>query len=93
MTDIRIPRAKWIKLGEDLCEKIRKRTKKGKGLESDFEDYTPKYRAKKVAGKFKRQSSTSSKPDLNLTGDMMRDLQVRGANRESVQIGWTGAFA
>ena len=91
--DIRPQRSDFILLGETLCEKIRERTKKGKGVESDFKAYTSKYRARKVAGKFPRQSSKSSKPDLQLSGDMLRDLQVRGANRDSVQIGWTGSFA
>ena len=91
--DIRPTKSQWIKLGEELSERIRKRTKEGKGATGNFKQYTSKYKSRKVAGKFKRQSSNSGTPDLQLSGDMLRDLQVRGANRESVKIGWTGSFA
>ncbi len=91
--DIRPTKQQWTKLGEELCEGIRQRTKKGKGISGQFKQYSKQYRARKTAGKFQRQSSKSAMPDLQLSGDMLRDLQVRGANRESVTIGWTGSFA
>ena len=80
-------------MGEDLCEKIRKKTKSGEGVDGKFESYTAKYKARKTAGKFARQSSNSGTPDLQLTGDMLRDLQVRSATNESVKIGWSGPNA
>ena len=91
--EIRPNKQWWIKLGEEVSERLRKRTKSGKGLEGSFKSYTADYKKNKAAGKYKRQSSTSTKPDLTLTGDMLRDLQVRGASRSGVQIGWTGSFA
>ena len=58
-----------------------------------FKEYTSEYGQRKRANKFKRQSSTSRKPDLQLTGDMMRNLQTRGATADGVTIGWSGTLA
>ena len=91
--DIRPTKSQWIKLGEELSERIRQRTKEGKGSSGQFKKYSQQYEDRKVAGKIKGQSFYSGTPDLQLSGDMLRDLQVRGANRESVKIGWTGSFA
>ena len=91
--DIRPKKSDWIKLGERICEKIRQRTKAGKGVDRDFKGYTESYKKIKKANNISRQSSTSMTPDLTLTGDMLRDLQVRKATRDMVQIGWTGTEA
>ena len=55
--------------------------------------YAEDYPTRKSRGDFKRQSSKSVKPDLQLTGDMMRNLQVRGATPYGVTIGWSGTNA
>ena len=85
----------WKKLGDETADRIRvDTTKDGKDVNNKpFEVYSTKYRTRKASGKFKRQSSTSSKVDLQLTGDMMRNLQTRGFSRDNVVIGWSGTNA
>jgi len=85
----------WKKLGDETADRIRVHTTKGgKDVNNKpFEVYSTKYRTRKASGKFKRQSSTSSKVDLQLTGDMMRNLQTRGFSRDNVVIGWSGTNA
>ena len=55
--------------------------------------YAEDYKTRKVRGDFKGQSSRSSRVDLQLTGDMMRNLQTRGFSKDNVVIGWSGANA
>lgn len=85
----------WKKLGDETADRIRVHTTKGgKDVNNKpFEAYSTSYRARKASGKFKRQSSTSSKVDLQLTGDMMRNLQTRGFSRDNVVVGWSGTNA
>ncbi len=85
----------WKKLGDETADRIRVHTTKGgKDVNNKpFEVYSTKYRTRKASGKFKRQSSTSSKVDLQLTGDMMRNLQTRGFSRDNVVVGWSGTNA
>ena len=85
----------WKKWGDETADRIRVHTTKdGKDVNNKpFEVYSTKYRTRKASGKFKRQSSTSSKVDLQLTGDMMRNLQTRGFSRDNVVIGWSGTNA
>ena len=85
----------WIRLGEELCDKIRTRTKKGQDVDdSNFKKLSKGYEKYKKAGGGPRQSSRKVQPtDLQYTGDMLRDLQVRGSSDEHVTIGWTGAMA
>ena len=85
----------WIKLGEELCDKIRTRTQNGKDIEgNNFKKLSKWYAKYKSAGGGPRQSYTKTRPtDLQYTGDMLRDLQVRGSSDEHVTIGWTGALA
>jgi hypothetical protein len=85
----------WKKLGDETADRIRVHTTKGgKDVNGKgFSPYSTSYRARKASGKFKRQSSTSSKVDLQLTGDMMRNLQTRGFSRDNVIIGWSGTNA
>jgi hypothetical protein len=85
----------WKKLGDETADRIRVHTTKGgKDVNNKpFAAYSTKYRTRKASGKFKRQSSTSSKVDLQLTGDMMRNLQTRGFSRDNVVIGWSGTNA
>ena len=85
----------WKTLGDEVAERIRIHTTVG-GKDVDnkgFKKYSTKYADAKAAGKFKRQSSKSRKPNLTLTGDMMRNLQTRSANKEGAIIGWSGTNA
>jgi len=85
----------WKRIGDEVSDKIRVHTQKKK-LDVDgkgFGSYSSKYAKAKRDGKFKRQSSKSTKPDLTLTGDMMRNLQVRTATPNGVVIGWSGTDA
>ena len=84
----------WKRIGDEVSDRIQVHTKEGKDVrDDDFDGYSTKYKKAKAAGKFRRQSSTSSKPDLTLTGDMLRNLQTRSANKEGVIIGWSGTDA
>ena len=84
----------WKKLGDEISDKIRVDTISGKDVKGKaFRPYTTDYANRKSSGKFKRQSSTSRKPDLQLTGDMMRNLQTRGATADGATIGWSGTLA
>ena len=85
----------WKGLGDEVADRIRVHTTKGgKDVEGrKFEPYKPTYKARKGAGKYKRQSSTSTKVDLQLSGDMMRNLQTRGFTKNNVVIGWSGTNA
>ena len=65
------------------------KTVKGKKIKVYAEDY----KTRKSRGAFKRQSSKSTKVDLQLTGDMMRNLQTRGFTKDSVVVGWSGTNA
>lgn len=47
------------------------------------------YKSKKARGGFRRQSEISERANLQLTGDMMQDLQVRRATKTKVWIGWS----
>ena len=85
----------WKGVGDEVADRIRVHTTKGgKDVEGrNFEPYKPTYKARKGLGKYKRQSSTSTKVDLQLTGDMMRNLQTRGFTKDNVIIGWSGTNA
>ena len=93
-----IPKTKasfWKKLGDEVAERIRVHTTVGgKDVNNkNFKGYSSGYAIAKASGRFKRQSSRSTKPNLTLTGDMMRNLQTRSVTNESVIIGWSGTNA
>ena len=91
---IKYKKSFWKKLGDEISDKIRVDTISGKDVKGKaFKQYTTDYANSKASRKFKRQSSTSTKPDLQLTGDMMRNLQTRGATEDGVTIGWSGTLA
>ena len=91
---LKYKRSFWKKLGDEISDKVRADTIGGKDVSGKaFKSYTKDYANRKASGKFKRQSSTSRKPDLQLTGDMMRNLQTRGATADGVTIGWSGTLA
>ena len=85
----------WKGIGDEVADRIRVHTTKGgKDVEGrKFSPYSTTYKARKGLGKYKRQSSTSTKVDLQLTGDMMRNLQTRGFTKDSVIVGWSGTNA
>ena len=85
----------WKFIGDESADRIRVHTvKDGKDVQGKkFQPYSTIYKARKASGKFKRQSSTSTKVDLQLTGDMMRNLQTRGFTKDKVVIGWSGTNA
>ena len=85
----------WKGVGDEVSDQIRVHTTKGsKDVEGrKFSPYSTTYKARKGLGKYKRQSSTSTKVDLQLTGDMMRNLQTRGFTKDNVVIGWSGTNA
>ena len=85
----------WKEVGDEVADRVRVHTTKGgKDVEGrKFSPYSTTYKARKGLGKYKRQSSTSTKVDLQLTGDMMRNLQTRGFTKDSVIIGWSGTNA
>ena len=83
------------KLGTLVSVKVREHTNSGKDVDNGtFDQYTSSYATRKAAGKIKRQTSTQTNPpDLTLSSDMLRDLQVRGTGVNKVLIGWAGVFA
>jgi len=82
--------ALMFRLGTELADKVRKRTSGGKDVDgSSFKDYTRKYANRKAGGKFKRQTSYSTTPDLKLTGDLHAALQVVEATDFHVDVGWS----
>lgn len=85
----------WKGVGDEVADQIRVHTTKGgKDVEGkQFNPYKSIYKARKSAGKYRRQSSTSTKVDLQLTGDMMRNLQTRGFSKDNVIVGWSGTNA
>ena len=91
---LKYKRSFWKKLGDEISDKIRVDTISGKYVKGNpFGPYTTDYANRKASGNFKRQSSTTRKPDLQLTGDMMRNLQTRGVTADGVTIGWSGTLA
>ena len=85
-----IPRkAFWWNLANSVIRKVKTGGKKGKGAEGSFRKYSASYRIAKAKGRFKRQSSTSTSPDLTLTDDMWQDFQIIKVNWRGALIGWT----
>jgi len=83
----------WKKVGNEICDLIRDRTQndsldvKGK----KFKSYSRGYAQRKPR---LRRGSEGNKVNLTLSGDMMKNLQVRGNPTEtSVTIGWNGVDA
>ena len=78
----------WRTLANSVIKKVKSGGKKGKGAEGSFKKYSASYKKRKAGGKFNRQSSTSVKPDLTLTGDMWQDFQVIDVDKKGAIIGW-----
>ena len=84
----------WKRIGDEVSDRIQVHTKGGVDVyDKPFKKYSDAYEDAKAAGNFRGQSSFSRKPDLTLTGDMLRNLQTRSANKEGVIIGWSGTNA
>ena len=79
------------RLGHHMSDMIRDETMiKGQNVHGHkFKPLSEPYATRKAAGKFRRQSERSSRPNLVLTGDMMQDLQPRRVTKSKVWIGWT----
>ena len=89
----------WKALGEKICNMIRARVQKDhKNAGSQgFNDYSEKYAERKEQNKARAkgasQQSTSTNPDMTLTGKTMSNLQVHTVTDKNVIIGWIEIFA
>lgn len=90
LSDIaRLPPSFWRRVGNWVVRAIREETRDGRGVDGQaFGAYTPGYAKRKAEGAFRRQASQSTAPNLILTGDMDRDLQVLEADGGGVKVGW-----
>ena len=79
----------WRIVAAGVVKRIKQLTAGGQGVSGRFHAYSDDYREAKAGGEFKRQSSTSSRPNLMLTGDMMRDLKVIKVDKNGAQVGWS----
>lgn len=80
----------WKRLGDNVRDLFYKHVVKS-GLDyrgEKFKKYSKMYAEKKAKGEYPRQSSTSTTPNLFLTGDMMREYGVTKFNKSMVQVGW-----
>lgn len=89
-----IGKSRWIIIGEKVADAIRSVTESGKDVRGKtFKKLDDKYALRKKAGKFRRQSSTKTSPtDLQLSGDMLRAIQVQKATDNGVIVGMGGAM-
>ncbi len=79
----------WRTLGNKCVRLLKDTTAAGRDFDGQsFPGYSEAYEEAKRARKFKRQASTSTKPDLRLSGDMMRDLKVLSSSKVDAVIGW-----
>jgi hypothetical protein len=101
---VQFGRAWWRKHGNLIVGITKRMGKSGMGVDGPFKAYSTKhsapqwlqaarghnmnYQEMKAAGMFDRQTSRSTKPDLTLTGDFWRDMQVTEATNNGCTIGW-----
>jgi hypothetical protein len=79
----------WRTLGNKCVRLLKDTTAAGRDFDGQgFPAYSEGYAEAKRARKFKRQASTSTKPDLRLSGDMMRDLKLLSASKVDAVLGW-----
>jgi len=89
----------WYVLGETLCNMIRDRVQKvhknyrGESFAKYDEYYAKKKSASEAVYKGGSQASTSSTPDMTLTGKTMANLHVASATTKHVIFGWLGLHA
>lgn len=79
----------WKSTGEAVILNTKEQGEKGIGANGKFKPYSASYAERKAAGKFRRQSSQQvSPPNLELTGDLWRDLKTISFEANSVTIGF-----
>ncbi len=79
----------WRGTGQAVELEVRTQTEKGMGAAGKFKPYSAQYADRKAGGKFKRQASTQTgPPNLELTGDMMRDLKTLDITDTGCSVGW-----
>lgn len=76
-----IPKA-LSRSGEKAKELIINRTAKGQGLNGAFKNYSTDYRD------FRKSKSRGSKPNLNFSGRMLSDMDVKRVSTNKVLIGF-----
>jgi len=81
----------WKELGDEIADKIRVHTTKGSKdvYGKKFKKYSQGY----IKSNLRRGKTNGTKVDLELSGDMMRNLQIRGYDRYGVTIGWNDVDA
>lgn len=85
----------WENIGDKSANEMREQVANKKFFKNI--PYTAEYRARKAARKAAPKgvsvSSTSSTPDLTLTGKMLQALRTTKATTKGAFIGWIGAIA
>lgn len=81
---IDIPLKTWNDVGDSIANQVRKKVRDQKVLGGT---YNSEYAKAKSGRKFRNQSSTSTKPDLTLTGKMLQDFQRTKVLKDGVQLG------
>lgn len=79
----------WRTLGNKCVRLLKDITASSRDFDGQaFPAYSQAYQEAKTGRKFKRQASTSGRPDLRLSGDMMRDLKVLQTDAKGTTLGW-----
>lgn len=81
---IDIPLKTWDDVGDSIANQVRKKVRDQKVLGGS---YSSEYAKAKGGRKFRNQSSTSTKPDLTLTGKMLQDFQRTRVLKDGVDLG------
>jgi len=81
---IDIPLKTWNDVGDSIANQVRKKVRDQKVLGGS---YSSEYAKAKGGRKFRNQSSTSTKPDLTLTGKMLQDFQRTRVLKDGVDLG------
>lgn len=81
---IDIPLKTWDDVGDSIANQVRKKVRDQKVLGGS---YSSEYAKAKGGRKFRNQSSTSTKPNLTLTGKMLQDFQRTRVLKDGVDLG------
>ena len=81
---IDIPLKTWNDVGDSIANQVRKKVRDQKVLGGS---YSSEYAQAKSGRKFRNQSSTSTQPDLTLTGKMLQDFQRTRVLKDGVDLG------
>lgn len=79
-----IPLKTWDDIGDSIANQTRTLVRDRKVLGGS---YSTKYAQMKGSRKFRNQSSTSTKPDLTLTGKMLQDFQRTKVLKDGIDLG------